>query len=203
MPLLSLARIEQRLREYQPVVLDSGQFSRQAAVAAILREDSGATEALFIKRAKRPGDLWSGHMAFPGGHWEPADADLAATAVRETREEIGLDLERHGRLLGHLDYMNVNPIGTSYDMLIVPFVFAVEGELPPFAPNHEVAAVIWGSLPAMYHGHALTRRDMHVAGGPRSFPGYSVENEIVWGLTYRMLHGFFEALDPSWRVPDG
>ena len=44
-------------------------------------------QPLFIKRAKRPGDLWSGHMAFPGGHWESSDADLAATAVRETRED--------------------------------------------------------------------------------------------------------------------
>ena len=202
MPLLSLARIEQRLREYQPVVLDSGQFSRQAAVAAILREDSGATEALFIKRAKRPGDLWSGHMAFPGGHWESGDADLAATAVRETREEIGLDLERHGRLLGHLDYMNVNPIGTSIDMLIVPFVFAVEADLPPFRPNHEVAAVLWGSVHDMFHGRSATRREMHVHGGTRPFPGYDVQDEIVWGLTYRMLHGFFAVLDPAWRIPE-
>ena len=121
---------------------------------------------------------------------------------KETREEIGLDLDRYGRLLGHLDYMNVNPIGTSYDMLIVPFVFAVEGELPPFRPNHEVAAVIWGSVQGMYHGDSVIRRDMHVAGEKRSFPGFGVENEIVWGLTYRMLHGFFAVLDPAWRIPD-
>jgi 8-oxo-dGTP pyrophosphatase MutT (NUDIX family) len=202
MPLLRLPRIEQRLREHQPVVLDTRQFSRQAAVGVILREDAGETQALFIKRAQRPGDLWSGHMAFPGGHWEPGDADLAATAVRETREEIGLDLERHGRLLGHLDYMNVNPIGTSIDMLIVPFVFAVERDLPVFRPNHEVAAVHWGSIHGMFHGSSATRRDMDVRGGTRPFPGYSVQNEIVWGLTYRMLHGFFAVLDPAWRISD-
>jgi len=201
-PLFTLPHIERRLREHRPVVLDPAEFSRQAAVATILRENGQRTEVLLIKRAQRPGDLWSGHMAFPGGHWEAGDDDLAATAVRETREEIGLDLGRHARLLGHLDHMNVNPIGTSYDMLIVPFVFAVEGDPPPFRPNHEVAAVIWGSVHDMYHGHSAVRRDMHVAGGKRSFPGYGVENEIVWGLTYRMLHGFFAALDPSWRVPE-
>lgn len=201
MPLLKLSHIERRLREHEPAVLDRGGFSRQAAVAAILRERGAHTEVLLIKRATRPGDLWSGHMAFPGGHWEAGDADLAATAVRETREEIGLDLDRNGRLLGHLDYMNVNPIGTSYDMLIVPFVFAVEGELPPFSPNHEVAAVLWGSLRDMFHGHSHTRRDMHVRSGVHSFPGYEVQDEIVWGLTYRMLHGFFAALDPSWQMP--
>jgi 8-oxo-dGTP pyrophosphatase MutT (NUDIX family) len=202
MPLLALPRIEQRLREHQPVVLDARQFDRQAAVAAILREQAGETQVLFIKRAQRPGDLWSGHMAFPGGHWEAGDADLAATAVRETREEIGLDLAQHARLLGHLDYLNVNPIGTGMDMLVVPFVFAVTGELPPFAPNHEVAAVLWGSLHDMFHGRSATRRDMKVRGGFRPYPGYDVQNEIVWGLTYRMLHGFFATLDPDWRLPD-
>ena len=202
MPILTLDHIERRLGEHAPVVLDPAGFSRQAAVAAILRENGPQTEVLLIKRAQRPGDLWSGHMAFPGGHWESGDPDLAATAMRETLEEIGLDLTRHGRLLGHLDYMNVNPIGTSYDMLIVPFVFAVQGELPPFSPNHEVAAVLWGSVHDMFHGHSATRRDMHVRGGMHNFPGYDVQSEIVWGLTYRMLHGFFEVLDPSWRVPD-
>lgn len=202
MPLLALPTIERRLREHAPVILDASRFSRQAAVAAILRDNGRETEALFIKRAKRPGDLWSGHMAFPGGHWEPGDVDLAATAIRETLEEIGLDLSRHGRLLGHLDYMNVNPIGTSIDMLIVPFVFVVEGEPPPFRPNHEVADVLWGSIHDMHSGRSATRRDMHVRGAMHAFPGYDVQNEIVWGLTYRMLHGFFAVLDPSWRIPE-
>jgi len=132
----------------------------------------------------------------------PSDEDLAATAMRETHEEIGLDLGRHARLLGHLDHMDVTPIGTQRRMLIVPYVFAVEGELPPLSPNHEVAAVLWGSVRAMYHGRTATRRDMHVRTGLRSFPGYDVQDEIVWGLTYRMLHHFFAALDPDWRMPD-
>lgn len=202
MPMLTLSHIERRLRAHEPVVLDPSGFSRQAAVAAILRETPEGTQALFIKRASRPGDLWSGHMAFPGGHWESCDADLAATAVRETHEEIGLDLAVHGRLLGHLDYMNVNPIGTAYDMLIVPFIFALDGPLPPLRPNHEVADVLWGSVHDMFHGRSSTRRDMQVRTGRHRFPGYQVQDEIVWGLTYRMLHGFFAVLDPAWRVPE-
>jgi 8-oxo-dGTP pyrophosphatase MutT (NUDIX family) len=199
MSALSLRRIEERLLGHQPAVLDPAQFTRRAAVAAILREGGGETEVLFIKRAQRPGDLWSGHMAFPGGHWEPSDADLAETAMRETHEEIGLDLGRHARLLGHLDYMRVSPIGARHEMLIAPYVFVVEGELPRLQPNHEVAAVLWGSVPGMFHGRTLTRREMHVRGGSMPFPGYDVQNELVWGLTYRMLHGFFSVLDPGWR----
>ncbi len=53
----------------------------------------GDPEILFIKRASHAGDRWAGHIAFPGGKKEPSDVDDQAAAVRETREEVGLDLE--------------------------------------------------------------------------------------------------------------
>ncbi|KAL8831013.1 MAG: hypothetical protein Q9191_001109 [Dirinaria sp. TL-2023a] len=52
----------------------------------------GEPEILFIKRASRAGDRWTSHVAFPGGGREPGDEDDCAASVRETREEIGLDL---------------------------------------------------------------------------------------------------------------
>lgn len=50
-------------------------------------------EILFIKRASRSGDRWNGHVAFPGGRRDPEDENDAATSVRETEEEVGLNLE--------------------------------------------------------------------------------------------------------------
>jgi 8-oxo-dGTP pyrophosphatase MutT (NUDIX family) len=172
---------------------------RQAAVAAILREGEHGTEALFILRAERPGDIWSGHMAFPGGHKEAGDRDLEQTAVRETLEEIGLDLNSQGRLLGLLDYLDVTPLGTKIEMVIAPYVYALEGEMPPFRPNSEVADVLWGSIHDMYYGASHTSREFHIRGETRSFSGYGVQDQIVWGLTYRMLGQFFSILDPQWQ----
>jgi 8-oxo-dGTP pyrophosphatase MutT (NUDIX family) len=197
----TVARIALRLGAHQPRAPDAAGFARQAAVAAILREGRVETEVLLIKRASRPGDIWSGHMAFPGGHRDADDADLAATAIRETHEEIGLDLARHGRLLGAISPLDVNPIGTRYRMLVAPYVFALEGDLPPLRPNHEVAAIHWGSLAAMFEGRSATRREMPVSGGMHPFPGYRVDDEIVWGLTYQMLHRLFAVLDPAWSPP--
>jgi 8-oxo-dGTP pyrophosphatase MutT (NUDIX family) len=53
---------------------------------------NGDPEILFIKRAGRAGDRWSGHTALPGGRRDSDDADDRAAAIRETREEVGLDL---------------------------------------------------------------------------------------------------------------
>lgn len=54
----------------------------------------GDPEVLFIKRASRVGDRWTGHVALPGGKRDPEDVEDKATAIRETREEIGLDLDK-------------------------------------------------------------------------------------------------------------
>lgn len=94
---------KQRAKEGKPNV-------RRAAVACIIRRKSTSTsaistattstgrnndndtlEVLLIKRATRRGDPWSGDVAFPGGHVETGETDVEA-AVRETMEEIGLDL---------------------------------------------------------------------------------------------------------------
>ena len=63
----------------------------------------GDAEVLFIKRAARIGDRWTGHVALPGGKREPADSDDRATSSRETREETGLELETdHVLYIGNL-----------------------------------------------------------------------------------------------------
>src|SRR6185436_21144367 len=84
----------------------------QAAVAVILigSEATSTLELLLIQRSERAGDPWSGHMALPGGRRDARDIDLRATAMRETREEIGVELST-ARLLGRLD--DLRPIRQS------------------------------------------------------------------------------------------
>ncbi len=179
---VDLEAIARRLSAHRPSVEpDPG-----AAVAAILRPGA---EILFIRRAEHPGDPWSGHMAFPGGRRDPGDASLEHTARRETLEEIGLDLERHGRLLGPLDDL---PTFT-HGLVVRPYVWAID-EARELEPNHEVSAVSWMSLATLESGAHDTTYPLQWKGQMHQFPGYDVGAGVVWGLTYRMLHGLFEAL---------
>lgn len=75
----------------------------------LLSSRADKLELLFIKRACRAGDPWSGHIAFPGGKREPSDHDDMHCALRETMEELGLDLANSSRFqfLGQLDDLEI------------------------------------------------------------------------------------------------
>ena len=72
---------------------------RRAAIAAIFRvhPSTGEEQVLFIRRAVNSNDPWSGNVALPGGRQDASDnGDDEATAMREAREEVGLDLSADG-----------------------------------------------------------------------------------------------------------
>lgn len=195
---LDIDHISNRLLEHEPIRYPRGKTTRHAAVAAILKPGVEHTEALFILRAPKEGDPWSGQMAFPGGHVEDSDASSLAAAIRETQEEIGLDLNTHGRHLGRLDEVKANPRGRKIDMVVTPHVFLLENPNVEFSPNYEVADVLWGSLNDMYHGRAETETQFAMNDVVQSFPGYAVGGQVVWGLTMRMLDHVFTLVDPTW-----
>jgi 8-oxo-dGTP pyrophosphatase MutT (NUDIX family) len=196
-----LSFISARLAEYRPAQVDTPETTREAAVAVILRPRADDTELLFIQRAVKTGDPWSGHMAFPGGHRDPGDPHLRAAAERETLEEIGLDLTG-AVYLGALDHQHAMPRGRPINLRIAPHVYAIEGN-PPLEPNYEVHSVVWSSLRLLSSNRCHDIETRRMAGVPTVFNGYRLEGgHFVWGLTYRMLKSFFTALNPSWQPPD-
>jgi len=200
-----LQHIRKRLETHNPNAPEPGTNVRQAAVAIILRErhrieDWPEVEVLFIRRAEKVGDPWSGHMAFPGGHREPDDPDLRTAAARETLEEIGVDLGR-APYLGQLDHQHAAPRGRQLNMIISPHVFEL-AEPVEFRPNHEVAEVVWAPLAPLMKGVLHTAERLPVGGEHTWFNGYRLkQGHFVWGLTYRMLKTFFGVLDPHWVPP--
>lgn len=149
-------------------------------------------ELLFIKRAEMKGDPWSGHIAFPGGRQELVDASLEATAIRETHEELALDLTR-GHLFGRLD--DLAPRTRALPPIIVrPFVALVEPDVE-FTLSNEVASVFWTPLSALRAPAAQVEHVVTVNGVTARFPAYQIQGHIVWGLTERIVRQLLSFFD--------
>lgn len=162
-------------------VVSPGVIDRpRAAVAAILRDRPGASSAdiFFIRRAEHPRDPWSGHIAFPGGRRELADASLLATAIRETREEVGIDLAR-GELLGRLPDLEASQ-SKHGGLVVTPFVFAMRDDLV-LAPNNEVAETMWISFARLAQGEARSTHAFEWGGSSYEFP--CVRLDLLTGAT--------------------
>jgi 8-oxo-dGTP pyrophosphatase MutT (NUDIX family) len=204
---LTLATIRARLRAYRPVAAAgaadpllglpselSAAEHKQAAVAAVLREAAGGPEVLLIRRAEHPRDPWSGHMAFPGGRHDPQDTDLEATVVRETLEELGLDLLRDASFIARLDDLPAIARGRRTGLMIAPFVFELTSPRVTLTYNYEVAEALWTPLLPLMRGERATTTSYVYEGRTLELPAHDVEGRIVWGLTYKMLDALFERL---------
>jgi 8-oxo-dGTP pyrophosphatase MutT (NUDIX family) len=132
----------------------------------------------------------AGEISFPGGRWDEADADLAATALREAEEEIALDpaVVELGEQLP-----TTGTFVTGYR--IHPFV----GHIPHPAelglePNPaEVETVLTFSLEALRGAYAMRR--LVRRGVPIHTPTYEIESHLIWGATARILGDLLSRLN--------
>lgn len=160
----------------------------QAAVALVVRREPEPS-FLLVRRAHSPRDPWSGQMALPGGRRDPEDVDLRETAVRETWEEVGIDLARSGTLLGRLP--DLMPTSRAIPRLVIaPFVFLLSQSPDARVASTEIAAVYWVPVAGLSAPGARSAVVVETPAGKREFPCYRVEGHPVWGLTYRILQRF-------------
>ncbi|MEL6984020.1 MAG: CoA pyrophosphatase [Actinomycetota bacterium] len=179
-------------REYRP---DLTQVAPRAAVAAVFRptDDGRTSELLFIQRATKASDPWSGQMAFPGGREEDDDPSPRHTAMRETVEEVGLDLSGAAFLgsLSELDGGRAN----NRRVIVSAHAWWLDGPRPDLTPNYEVADVVWVSLAELADRNRYIEYLYQASG--MHFPGIQLDrqDQVIWGLTLRFLSDLFERLE--------
>ncbi len=163
----------------------TGNGLKPAAVLIAIQERADGDYFVLTKRGDNM-PTHKGQIAFPGGRMHAGDADLVATALRESHEEIGV-VPEHVRVLGRLDEFTAG-----YGIVVTPVV----GVIPPqydflldLAETSAVASVPIRSLmePGTYVKNA------HLSpGGHPSYHFYVNNGWDIWGVTARILVQFLE-----------
>ena len=166
-----------------------------AAVALVLAGAATDLSLCLIRRAEHELDRWSGHVALPGGRVDPNDPSTREAAIRETREEVGLLLER-APYLGTLGEMPINNRrGEPSELSLSAHVFHLGDALQPFAPDYaEVAEAFWVPLHHLLDARNAAYRPTSRDGVSYDSPSVLYQGHHIWGLTYRILTLFFERM---------
>lgn len=161
-----------------------------SSVLLILSQNKGEFGINFIKRASFQGDAFSGHVAFPGGKRKKSDKSALDTAIRETKEEIGINILDYGEIVGSLD--TVRPFTQSVSHFVVkPFVSILNDDVS-FKKNYEVEDIFWVSIKHLVDDKNRTTREK-IRDGVKIYDYvFNYDNYIIWGLTGRILNQFFE-----------
>ncbi len=153
-----------------------------AAVALLLAPDPD--RLLVIRRAERPGDPWSGQLALPGGRREAGDRDLLETAIRETAEETGVELERTWHRADLDDLAPMTPVLPP--IVVRPFLFRLDYAVPAEV-SEEVDHAAWVHLADLAAEGAYREVELVLRGAPRRVAGYQLEHGLLWGMTERIV----------------
>jgi 8-oxo-dGTP pyrophosphatase MutT (NUDIX family) len=174
--------VERLTKSLRPV---SGTEEAEAVVALLLKNANQDFDALFVKRVKSPSDPWSGQTAFPGGKRESSDKHLVQTVIRETLEETNINLEDHCRFLGTIRIEHSAP---RPDIRILPFVVLLEHEPTIRLNEKELEGYSWIPLKALDEHRGKVKFSFG------EFPAYIMGDQVIWGLTYRIVEDFFHAM---------
>lgn len=176
-PLDGLTKLKKHLK-------GSPDESANAAVAILIRPVDDDLEVFLVKRAEVEGDPWSGDMAFPGGKKAAQDNGMVNTVVREVMEETSIDLRGH-EPLGFFEPL-FSWVRNTFS--VQPTLYLFEGD-PPIRLNYELTKYMWTPIKDL-----RKLKSRAIVKGFDS-PIYRIGDDVVWGLTCRMLDRLIQIFD--------
>ena len=153
-----------------------------AGVLALFFPDKNHnTHFLLTQRATYKGKH-SGQISFPGGKQEINDLNIEQTALRETKEEVGVD-QKNIKIIRKLTQIYIPPS----NFMVTPFL-SYTSVTPIFKPNYEVAKIITISLNDLLNDTNISTETQSTSYmGNIKVPCFKLNNYIVWGATAMIL----------------
>lgn len=181
--------IRQKLRAHEPRRIPS-EGRPTAGVLLLLYDVGGRTHLLFTKRTELV-EHHKGQISFPGGGREEGDSDLLHTALRETREEVGVrpeDVEP----IGQLD--DIVTFGSNF--VVSPYVGVLSGSAPHSFEHarHEVEEVLEVPLEHLLDSGNVFREVRHAGEHDVEMQSYRFGDQVIWGATARILTQLLDLL---------
>ena len=184
-PLPGFAAQQLMIGRVLPMPLKVPENARQSAVLALLFPLDGELHVLLMKR-REDNTAHSGQVSFPGGSYETDDADFMQTALREAREEVGIDTSAV-EVLGALTSLYI-PVS---NFNVFPFVGYTDRQPKYKLSREEVSYVLEVPLRTLFHPHRKTVTDVVSPAQPtviRQVNAYKLEDgTIIWGATAMIL----------------
>ena len=148
-------------------------------LASVLIIVYGNEPFIIMTKKARNLKVHAGEIAFPGGKWYEKDHDLLETAIRETKEELGLEVSKE-QVIGQLD--NVITLNSKYK--ITPFIAILE-EVPVLIPNSEVESIL--HIPLVSFLNTISEDNLPEHRSIKEMYTFTFEKHNVWGASARML----------------
>jgi len=181
-------RIRATLTRHQRVTLAAGPVPAAVLVPLFVKE--GELHLLFTKRAAEL-NHHRGEISFPGGVWQPEDTDRAATALRETWEEVGI-APQDVDLLGGLD-----DVFSIHNYLVTPYVGFFSGDYAYRINGAEIDRIIEVPLAHLLRPEIFRVEDWSWQGRQQPVYFYSYLGDEIWGMTATILKQFLDIVFPG------
>ena len=148
-------------------------------LASVLIVIYGKNPSIIMTEKSRNLKVHAGEISFPGGKWCEQDQDLLETAIRETREELCLDVSKE-HVIGQLD--DVITLNSRYK--ITPFVSILD-TIPALVANSEVESIL--HIPLESFLNTMDEDDLPEHRSIKEMYTFTFEKHNIWGASARML----------------